>query len=138
VLLGWYRCSMRLVLVIALVLFSCADDNTDVELGRLDIQGRTHITVPGSVRAAESFEIEIQTYGNSCYVAASTDVALTTQGATVTVYDRVPHGACTADLAPIEHHATLSFSAVGPKVITVHGAYVGGAPADDSVNVDVQ
>jgi hypothetical protein len=129
---------MRLVLVIAVVLLSCADDNAVVQLGRLDIQGLTHITVPGSVRAAENFDIEIQTYGTSCYAAASTDVALTTQGATVTVYDRVPLGRCTADLSPIEHHTTLSFSAVGAKVITVHGADAGGGPADYSVNVDVQ
>jgi len=100
---------------------SCTDDPSVVGLGVLTSRGDPHVTVPDVVDVGEVFTVEVQTFGNSCFAAESTDVEMTSEGATVTVYDRDPQGRCTADIAAVEHHTTLHFDTAGMKVITIHG-----------------
>lgn len=100
---------------------SCTDDNSVVGLGVLTSRGDPHVTLPDVVGVGEVFTLEVQTYGNSCFTAESTDVEMTNEAATVTVYDRDPRSRCTADIAAVEHHATLRFDTAGMKSITIHG-----------------
>ena len=113
------RCS--LVVGIGLVLAGCATDDDGIGLGRLEVEGVAYVTVPVVAAVGRDFLFEARTYGSSCLTAASTDVALTAEGATISLYDRHPGGICEDDLAPIEHHATLRFDSAGAKILTVRG-----------------
>lgn len=134
---------MRSVVFAVLFVASCTDarDST-VEPGILYVQNQTMIHAPSVVHTNEAFTVSITTWGGGCIELRSTEVELTADGAAITPYDEyfeAPEGgACTLNLAPILHEASLRFETPGTKTIVVHGRDAQHLTAEVPLSITVE
>ena len=87
------------------------------------------VDVPDTVRAGESFQVAVLTYGGGCTRKRRTDVSVVGLIARVTPIDSEVRGdhACAQYLATFAHEATLTFSRAGRARITFNGRRQPGA-----------
>ena len=106
--------------------------------GVLVEEGLSYVSAPASAAVGQEVTIDIQTFGSPCYMADSTVVTPTPDGATIAVYDRWPKADCAALLVPIHHTAALNFTTPGTKNVLIHGWDSGHADVDIPIQIVVQ
>ena len=86
------------------------------------------IAAPSSVRVGEDVQVTVTTFGGGCERAGGVDVTMTSNTATLAVYDYSTAGpdvACTTELKRMPRTVTLRFPASGQAVIRVEGTRMG-------------
>ena len=103
------------------------------------------ISAPATVRAGQTFQVTITTFGGGCERAGGTRVSVQGSVATISVYDFTVAGpavSCTAMLKRLPRTVDLRFDAAGAATIRVEGLRVGseatGAPKTLEQSVTVQ
>ena len=114
------------IAVVALTGCATDDDDSVVQLGVLYEQNQTTIVSPTNVAAGSAFTVSIDTWGNSCMSADSTVIALTSDGVSITPYDKrlIPNRmgfACAQTLMAISHTASITLTLSGVETIHVLG-----------------
>lgn len=103
------------------------------------------VAAPTTVRAGETFEVTITTFGGGCERAGGADVRVEGLVATISVYDFTVAGpavSCTAELKRLPRTVSLSFAEAGAAVIRIEGQRVAsdtpGAPTTLEQPITVQ
>jgi hypothetical protein len=80
------------------------------------------VTAPDSVHAGQAFDVTIRTYGDGCYSQGETPVAVQGSVAQLSPFDlRSTRGNCPAVVQTFDHHASVTFSALGTAQVVVAG-----------------
>ena len=95
-------------------------------LGILSLGGPPSVTVPSEGAIGASIEVTVVTLGGGCFRQGETEASVVGLTADVTPYDSVyaylpPNMACTQDLRPYTHRASVVFATAGAALVRVHG-----------------